>query len=218
MLCSIIMDKDMELESYFGWLTDKLKQSREKTERTIIYCQTVRQCSSLYATIKALLGEYMFIGNDSKQVLVEMLHSCTPKVNKHNILESFPSDNGTIRLLIATIAFGIRVDCRGVHRVMHFGPSKNVETHFQETGRAGRDGNLSIASVLYHGVMLNHIDAHMKSFIKTEECRRKTLLNHFESVSLYPKQPTFVVTIVPLFGISYFSHVKKLLYTCNREK
>ena len=43
--------------------------------------------------------------------------------------------------------------------------------------------------VLYHGVTLSHIDAHMKSFIKTEECRRKTLLNHFESVSLYPEQP-----------------------------
>ena len=68
--------------------------------------------------------------------------------------------------------------------------------------------------------MLNHIDAHMKSFIKTEECRRKTLLSHFESVSLYPEQPTFAVTIVPLFEItpSYFSHVKKLLNTCNREK
>ena len=66
--------------------------------------------------------------------------------------------------------------------------------------------------------MLNHIDAHMNSFIKTEECRRKTLLNHFDSVSLYPEQPTFAVTTVPLFEISYFSRVKKLLYTCNREK
>ena len=83
----------------------------------------------------------MFAGNDSKHVLVEMLHSCTPKANKHNILESFPSDNGTIRLLIATLAFGIGVDCRVVHRVIHFGPSKNVESNFQETGRAGRDGN-----------------------------------------------------------------------------
>lgn len=36
------MDKDMELEFYFGWLTDELKQSQEKTERTIIYCQTIR--------------------------------------------------------------------------------------------------------------------------------------------------------------------------------
>ena len=123
------MDKDMELEFYFGWLTDQLKQSREKTEITIICCQTIRQCGLLYATIKALLGKYMFIGNDSKHVLFEMLHSCTPEANKHNILESFQSDNGTIRLLISTIAFGMGVDCRGVHRVIHFGPSKNVESY-----------------------------------------------------------------------------------------
>ena len=83
----------------------------------------------------------MFIGNDSNHVLVEMLHSCTSEANKHNILESILSDNGTIRLLIATTAFGIGVDCQGVHRVIHFGPSKNVESHFQETGRAGRDGH-----------------------------------------------------------------------------
>ena len=118
-----------------------------------------------------------------------MLHSCTPEANKHNILESFQSDNGTVRLLIATIAFGMGVDCRGVHRVIHSGPSKNVEFYVQETGRAGRDGHQSVAYDLYHGFMLNHIDAHMKSFIKTEECRRKTLLNHFESASLYPEQP-----------------------------
>ncbi|XP_022808194.1 uncharacterized protein LOC111345187 [Stylophora pistillata] len=127
------MDKDMELEFYFGWLTDELKQSQEKTERSIIYCQTIRQCGLLYAAIKALLGVYMFIGNDSKHVLVEMLHSCTPEGNKHNILESFQSASGTIRLLIATIAFGMGIDCRGVHRVIHFGPSKNVESYVQET-------------------------------------------------------------------------------------
>ena len=183
------MDKNTELEFYFAWLTDELKRDREKTERTIIYCQTIRQCGLLYATIKALLGRDMFIGNDSKNVLVEMLHSCTPAANKQNILKSFQLDSGTIRLLVATIAFGMGVDCRGVHRVIHFGPSKNVEAYVQETGRAGRDGQQSIAYVLYHGVMLNHVDANIKSFIKTEECRRETLLKHFESVSLYPEKP-----------------------------
>lgn len=182
------IDKDTELEFYFGWLTDELKQNQEKTERTIIYCQTIRQCGMLYAAIKGLLGKHMFIGDHSENVLVEMMHSCTPVANKQTILESFQSENGTIRLLIATIAFGMGINCQGVHRVIHFGPSKNVESYIQETGRAGRDGHQSIAYVLYHGVMLNHIDAHMKSFIKTEECRRKTLLNHFESVSTYPAQ------------------------------
>ena len=124
------MDKDMEL--------DELKQSKEKTERTIIYCQTIRQCGLLYAKIKALLGECIFIGNDSKHVLVEMLHSCTPEANKHNILESFQSGNGSIHLLIATIAFGMGVDCRGVHRVMHFGPSKNVKSYVGQEGMTSK--------------------------------------------------------------------------------
>lgn len=73
------MDKDTELEFYFSWLTDELKHSQEKTDRTIIYCQTIRQCGLVYATIKGLLGTNMFIGDDSKNVLVEMLHSCTPE-------------------------------------------------------------------------------------------------------------------------------------------
>ena len=78
----------------------------------------------------------MYAGNN-ENVLVEMLHSCTPAAN--NILPSFQLENGTIRLLIATTAFGMGVDCKGVHRIVHFGPSKTVEAHVQETGRTGRD-------------------------------------------------------------------------------
>ena len=126
MLYNIWIRTYTELEFYFSWLTDELKHSQEKTDRTIIYCQTIRQCGLVYATIKGLLGTNMFIGDDSKNVLVEMLHSCTPEENKKTILESFQSENGIIRLLIATIAFGMGVDCRGVHRVIHFWRVQNV--------------------------------------------------------------------------------------------
>jgi len=50
--------------------------------------------------------------DDQTNVLVEMLHSCTPSANKEKILHSFQSMTGTIRLLIATIAFGMGVDCK----------------------------------------------------------------------------------------------------------
>ena len=122
-------------------------------------------------------------GNDPTNVLVEMLHSCTPAANKDKILHSFQSVTRTIRLLIATIAFGMGVDCKGVRRVVHCGPSKNVEANVQETGRAGRDGSQSAAYILYNGILVNHIDGHMKEYVKTHECRRKELLKHFDYVT-----------------------------------
>ncbi|CAB4040966.1 mediator of RNA polymerase II transcription subunit 34-like [Paramuricea clavata] len=122
----------------------------------------------------------MFARED-KSVLMEMLHSCTPEDNKKCILESFQNVNGTIRILVATIAFGMGVDCKAVHRVIHYGPSKTIEAYVQETGRAGRDGVQSRTFILYHGILLNHVDMNIKSFVKTKDCRRKTLLNHFEA-------------------------------------
>ena len=110
-----------------------------------------------------------------------MLHSCSPEANENFILESFQQEHGAVRLLIATIAFGMGVDCKGVKRIIHYGPSKNVQSYVQETGRAGRDGGESVAFLLCHGVLLNHVHSDIKNFIKTEECRRATLLKHFDA-------------------------------------
>lgn len=176
------MSKDTDLEFYFGWLIDECS-----CQRTIIYCQTIKQCGFVYRTIKGMLGQNLYAGNE-KNVLVEMLHSCTPAANKQNILHSFQSEGGSIRLLIATITFGMGVDCKGVHRIMHFGPSKTMEAYVQETGRAGRDGEQSIAYILYHEILLNHVEGQMKSFIKTSECRRQAFMRHFDSALMQPEK------------------------------
>ena len=149
------MQKDTEREFYFEWLVEELKLKGTLCERTIIYCQTIRQCSILYGMIKGMLGMDMFSGvdEDPSNALVEMLHSCTPPANKEKILLSFQSITGTIRLLIATIAFGMGVDWKGVHRVIHYGPAKIVESYIQETGRAGRDGTQSAMHILYHWIL-----------------------------------------------------------------
>ena len=70
-----------------------------------------------------------------------MLHSCSPKSNKDLILESFQFDEGHSRILVATIVFGMGVDCKKVYQTIHFGLAKNVESYLQESGRAGRDGS-----------------------------------------------------------------------------
>jgi ATP-dependent DNA helicase RecQ len=175
------MSRDEDLEHYFSWLVEELREKKEHCDRTIIYCQTIKQCGLLYATLKAVLGNDMRIGNGcTNNCIIEMLHSRTPLANKESIIKSFSEEWGVIRVLIATIAFGMGVNCQAVSRVIHFGPAKNIESYAQETGRAGRNGSQAVAYLLYNGILLNHVEWDMKSYVRNDMCRRTTILKHFD--------------------------------------
>jgi hypothetical protein len=180
------MPKTAKLSDYFTWIVNEVLLSGINAPRTIIYCQTIKQCSILYSMLKALLGDNIYVDVHNKnvrEVLLEMLHSSTPDSNKQNVLESFQSSHGTIRILVATISFGMGVDCKNVSRVIHFGPAKNVEAYMQETGRAGRDGSKSVVYLLYQSLQLLHVGKDMKEYLKLNEteCRRKFLLQFFDT-------------------------------------
>ena len=51
----------------------------------------------------------------------------------------FSIPHSTLRVVVATIAFGMGIDCPNVRRVIHWGPSTDVELYLQETGHAGHD-------------------------------------------------------------------------------
>ena len=73
-----------------------------------------------------------------------MYHSCTDPEIKDHILLNF-SKPSHLRVVVATIAFGMGVDCPDVHQIVHIGAPNDVESYIQETGRAGRDGMQSVA-------------------------------------------------------------------------
>lgn len=180
-ICYIIqtMDKHTPLLQYFQWILNELKEKKGGTERTIIYCQTIKQCSTLYSLFTQEMGDSIF-ATDSKDP-VEMLHALSSKSNKEVILQEMGQDTGCIRVLICTIAFGMSVNCKGVQRIIHLGPSKSVEAYIQESGRAGRDGSQSKALLLYQSLMLLHGEKDMKDYVKGKyTCRRAFLMGHFD--------------------------------------
>ena len=51
-------------------------------------------------------------------------------------------------MVIATVAFGLGVDCPDVREIIHVGMPEDVESYIQETGRAGRNGHPALAILL----------------------------------------------------------------------
>lgn len=167
----------------FSWLCQDIKAMKENATKSIIYCRNIKSCGLIYHYLLSEIGsQNSYIGTCSaSNRLFSMFHHSTAPKNKKIIMDSFCKTDSTLRVVIATTAFGMGVNVPDVRVIVHWGAPHSIQGYMQQSGRAGRDGKTSLSVVYYHPADISTVatDSSTREFCLLNTCRREYLLKHF---------------------------------------
>ncbi|XP_064366354.1 bifunctional 3'-5' exonuclease/ATP-dependent helicase WRN isoform X4 [Dromaius novaehollandiae] len=156
---------------------------------TVIYCPSRKATEQVVSELMKL------------NVVCGAYHAGMGIKERRNIHHQFMRDE--IQCVVATVAFGMGINKADIRKVIHYGAPKEMESYYQEIGRAGRDGLPASCHVLWTSAdlalnrhRLNEIRnetfrlyklkmvAKIEKYLISNSCRRKIILSHFEDKRL----------------------------------
>jgi ATP-dependent DNA helicase RecQ len=173
-----------------------IQPKQKMTSKIIGYLQEHAQDSGIIYCLSRKGTEEMAETLKEQGISAHHYHAGMAPQERALVQEKFIKDK--LRIIVATIAFGMGIDKSNVRFVIHADLPKNIESYYQETGRAGRDGLPSEAILFYSPgdvmkmerfatiegntaqseLMLRKLQQ-MADFAEMQSCRRQYLMRYF---------------------------------------
>ena len=173
------------LDTSFEVLVTKLRHERANMPRVIIYRRSFEDCSNVYLLFRHCMDANFTEPPNAPDInrfrLVDMFTSVTDSHIKEEIIQRFTT-HSQLRIVVATIAFGMGIDCPNVRQVIHLGAPDDTESYIQETGRAGRDGLPALATLINNKKNRKSMSEDIRKYMDNDEvCRRDLLFENMDS-------------------------------------
>lgn len=174
----------------------RIVPKRDSFDRLLEYVHARRDDSGIVYTLSRKSAEKIAAQLVQEGVSARPYHAGLDAATREENQELFLKDE--VKIMVATIAFGMGIDKSNVRFVVHMDLPKNIESYYQETGRAGRDGLPSETLLFYtsadvrklerfarvdgnaeqSAIMLRKLKQ-MADFCEANVCRRHLLLRYF---------------------------------------
>lgn len=174
-----------KLLSILDPLLNELRSQRMDFPLTIVYgtLETISSCYEYFSSVGDEQYEPVGAQKISRNRLFTQFHAQYPEHERQRIVDELVQGMSKLRIIFATVAFGIGLDIKNIRQVIHIGVPYSMEEYFQEAGRAGRDGLPAKSHIYYNSYDVSkgkkHLSQVMRDYVQKSQCKREMILRYF---------------------------------------